>query len=277
MNRHRVSPSVVFGDVNYPPGGAFGPRVQQDVQLVIVYEGEARVLIENILVEVPSQHALLLLPARREQFQFARTRPTRHTWCSLKPALVGPERLAQLALLPPCLPLTERIHSLVEYGLAMPPAHLGAAEQLLQAVGMAALEAFVFEAELARGGRGVPDAVWRAQQFIEAQLGEQLRLEQIAQAANVTPQHLTRLFHQHVGMTPTYYLWRLRVRRGVELLGETGLSIGEIASRVGFQSPFHFSRLVRQHYQHSPRQLRARLWRGEPPANTGEHSATALE
>jgi transcriptional regulator GlxA family with amidase domain len=79
----------------------------------------------------------------------------------------------------------------------------------------------------------------------------------------VTPQHLTRLFRRHMQTAPMRYLWHLRTRHGVELLGGTGLSIGEIATQVGFQSPFHFSRLVRNHYRDSPRRLRERLWSGQ--------------
>ena len=78
----------------------------------------------------------------------------------------------------------------------------------------------------------------------------------------VTPQHLTRLFRRHIQTTPMRYLWQRRTRHGVELLGGTGLSITEIADRIGFQSPFHFSRLVLRYYHDSPRRLRERLWSG---------------
>lgn len=274
MNRHRASSHVVFGDVEYPPDGAFGPRMQQHYQLVLIYEGEARIQIEDTVVWVPEQHAVLLLPHRREQFQFARTRSTHHTWCAIAPQLVPPELQIKLAEGPtavpgrpglsPCLPLTTRIYALVEYGLALPQGAPGAAEALLDAVGVALLHAFVLERELAHGADDVPAAVRRAQQFVELHLDEQLTLARIAGAASVTPQHLTRLFRRHLQTTPARYLWKLRTLRGFELLGQTGLSIGEIAERVGFQTPFHFSRMIRQHYRYSPRQLRERLWRGEP-------------
>ncbi len=264
MNRHRASQHVVFGDVEYPPDGAFGPRIQQHFQLVLIYEGEARIQVEHTVLQVPEQHAVLLLPHRREQFQFARTRPTHHTWCAVAPQIVPSDLQARLAELTPCLPLTTRIYALVEYGLALPPGAPSAAEALLNGIGVTLLHAFVLERELAQGADDVPAAVRRAQQFIELHLGEQLTLARIAGSASVTPQHLTRLFRRHLQTTPARYVWKLRTLRGFELLGETGLSIGEIAERVGFQTPFHFSRMIRQHYQHSPRQLRERLWRGEP-------------
>jgi AraC-like DNA-binding protein len=266
MNRHRASAAAVFGDVLYPAGGALGPRVQQDYQLVIIYEGEAQVEVDGTAHAVPSQHALLLLPGHREVFQFARAQHSRHTWCAVAPQAVPAELGERAARMPACLPLTQRVHTLVEYGLALPPGPAEAAGHLLLAIGLAALEAFLFEAELAHQAQDVPEAVRRALHAMELHLAEPLDLRRIAEAASVTPQHLTRLFRRHLGTTPARHLWQLRTRRGVELLGETGLSIGAIAERSGFQSPFHFSRMVRRHYRRSPRELRALLWRGEAVA-----------
>jgi AraC-like DNA-binding protein len=38
------------------------------------------------------------------------------------------------------------------------------------------------------------------------------------------------------------------------------LTVAEIADRCGFQSPFHFSRLVNQLHGCSPRAVRSRAW-----------------
>src|SRR5919199_6221988 len=91
INRYRSAPWVVFGDVRYPPGGTFGPRVQQDFQIVIIYEGEARITIDGQELYVPGHHAALLLPTRCELFHFAATEATRHTWCAIAPAIVPPD------------------------------------------------------------------------------------------------------------------------------------------------------------------------------------------
>ena len=266
MNRHRSAPRVVFGDVRYPPGGTFGPRIQQDFQIVIIYDGEARIAIDGQELYVPSHHAALLLPARRELFHFATAQETRHTWCAIAPASVPAELRSKLGEVRASLPLTDRIHDLMEFGLTIPLSGLGSADALIHATGLMVLYAFVFEAELVHSPTTLPDALRRALAYMEGHLGEPLRLQHLAQAAMVTPQHLTCLFRRHIQTTPMRYLWQLRTRHGVELLGSTGLSIGEIAAQVGFQSPFHFSRLVLQDYHDSPRRLRQRLWSGEQDA-----------
>jgi AraC-like DNA-binding protein len=55
-------------------------------------------------------------------------------------------------------------------------------------------------------------------------------------------------------------VWEVRTRRGALLLRETGLTVGEVAFRCGFQTPFHFSRWVRELFGVSPRALRAKAW-----------------
>jgi transcriptional regulator GlxA family with amidase domain len=60
--------------------------------------------------------------------------------------------------------------------------------------------------------------------------------------------------------TPARYLWQFRIERGAAMLGETGHTVAEIAYRCGFQNPFHFSRLVKQHFGQSPKEIRRHAW-----------------
>jgi transcriptional regulator GlxA family with amidase domain len=70
-------------------------------------------------------------------------------------------------------------------------------------------------------------------------------------------------FRAKMGTTPARYLWRFRTERGAAMLGETGLTIAEIADRCGFKSPFHFSRIIKQHFGQSPKSLRRQAWTPE--------------
>jgi AraC-like DNA-binding protein len=260
MNRQRSSSHVVFGDVDYPKQGAFGPRVQGDYQLVTVYAGEASIEVNGEPVFVPEQHSILLSPGNRERFAFAKDRATRHTWCAVHPSLVNAELEAALSSVRDTLPPSSRITNLIEYGLSFPSGP--EADAVLEVLGLTLLRVVMFEASH-RADRHVPRAVTRAKLFMETRLSENLELNDIARAVNVTPQHLTRLFRQHLNVTPMRFLWQTRTRHGVELLGSTGLAINVIAAQTGFQSAFHFSRLVKERTGHSPRALRQGLWRGE--------------
>ncbi len=261
MNRMRAAGRATFGDVVYEPGGLCGPRTQQDFQLVVMYDGEAKIDIDGALHELPAQHVSLMKPDHAEYFRFTPTRRTHHSWCAVHPTLVPTDLHTQLLAAPFCLPLSAHVHGCIELGLTVPPSDLTSATLLLEQLGLAALRQFVFEAESAASQSSLPQAVLLALQVMDAQLASVLTLTDVARAANVTPQHLIKLFRRHLHTTPTQYLWQARVRRGAELLCATGLSISEIAERSGFANPFHFSRLIKQHYHKTPKQLRQAAWR----------------
>jgi AraC-like DNA-binding protein len=260
FHRHCASERVVFGDVTYKPAGVCGPRIQADFQLVLLEQGEATVDVDGEALYVPPQHVALMLPGRREHFRFTRDGITHHSWCAVRPDAVAGALGQRLANAPRCQAITPRIRSLVEFGLSLPPSGAPSAEGLIEHIGLAALHEYVFEAESAYHEQTQPEALRAARDFVDQHLADSLELTDIARAAYVTPQYLIRLFRQHLGVTPARYVWQLRVARGVELLRETGLPIAEIAHRTGFKNPFHFSRMVKQLYHASPRQLRKQAW-----------------
>ena len=77
------------------------------------------------------------------------------------------------------------------------------------------------------------------------------------------PPHLIRLFRSHLNATPMRLLWHKRVERGAELLRDTELSVSQIAYQLGFSTPFHFSRLVKEHFGCSSTMWRKQQWRVE--------------
>lgn len=260
IHRMRQSAQVTFGDVTYKPGGRCGPRIQPDFQLVAIYDGEADIQIDDDMRHLPAEYVALMRPGHLEHFFFAREANTHHTWCAVHPSLVGDDLREALGRAPFCLPVTSRLHTLMETGLSFAPSDLPSAQAVLTQLGLTLLHAFAFEAERADLRSLTPDAIARAQHYIEDNLAQPMVLDDIARAANVTPQHLVKLFNQHMRTTPMRFVWDARVRRGAELLTQTGLTMYEIAAQCGFQTPFHFSRLVKKRYGLAPRELRKRAW-----------------
>lgn len=262
MNRWRSAPEVAFGDVRYPPGGKFGPRIQQHYQLVVMNTGEASIELDDGELFVPEHHAILLLPKHREMFTFTRARPTHHTFCEIAPHFMPENLRSAIGQRSICLPVTDRILHAVDFGLSIPLSPFVSSDDLIRSAAIMTFHAFMLEAQLVECPSTQPEAVRRALAYMDEHLAESLSLVVLAAAVMMSPQHLTRLFRQHLQTTPMRYLWQLRTRQGVEMLSTTGLSVGEIATQVGFQSPFHFSRLVAQYYHSSPRHLRQRMWAG---------------
>jgi AraC family transcriptional regulator len=59
-------------------------------------------------------------------------------------------------------------------------------------------------------------------------------LAELAHQADVHPVYLARAFRRHYGCSPGTYLRRCRMDRAIDLLGDTGLSVAEVAANCGF-------------------------------------------
>ncbi len=85
-------------------------------------------------------------------------------------------------------------------------------------------------------------------------------LEELAKEANLSRSAFARNFYTLVGEPPHQYLTRWRMGIAAQLLEETELRLGEIASRVGYKSEFSFSRAFKLARGVSPNHYRrARL------------------
>lgn len=72
----------------------------------------------------------------------------------------------------------------------------------------------------------------------------------------VTPQYLAEVIRRELDTTPTAYLNRCLVQEARKLLRATPLSVGEIATQLGFSSNAYFSRLFSKYTGCSPTQYR---------------------
>ncbi len=78
--------------------------------------------------------------------------------------------------------------------------------------------------------------------FIEANLGKQITLAQMANAASLSPIHFARQFKKSTGRSPHQYLLSARVETARRLL-QTNLPIAEVAYRCGFSHQEHLTRI----------------------------------
>lgn len=77
-------------------------------------------------------------------------------------------------------------------------------------------------------------------------------IEAIAEELKVGYTYFRRMFKNYTGFSPKQYHTQLRFERVKRLLRESDLSIGEIASLLGFDSPFHLSQWFKKLAQVSP-------------------------
>jgi transcriptional regulator GlxA family with amidase domain len=107
------------------------------------------------------------------------------------------------------------------------------------------------------GRNHIHPAVHRVQDAIASDPARPWPARRLAQLAGTSPRHLSRLFHEHVGMHLADYRNRLRAALARELIGQTRLDIERVAERAGFASTRQLRRVWRQLYASSPREARA--------------------
>ena len=86
----------------------------------------------------------------------------------------------------------------------------------------------------------------RVDDYLRANLHNPVSLEDLAAQVNLSRFHLLRLFKQKYGETPLKRLTRLRMDEAKRCLQQGTLSIGEIASRCGYENPAHFASAFRR-------------------------------
>lgn len=72
-----------------------------------------------------------------------------------------------------------------------------------------------------------------------------------------TPEHLSRIFKKHLGVTPTQFVNELRLNYAANLLTSTDETITGIALEAGFENLSHFYHLFKTQFKRSPKQFRA--------------------
>ena len=100
----------------------------------------------------------------------------------------------------------------------------------------------------ARLGRHVlaPFRLRRSLDFIEAQLGSQIGVGDIAAASGISRFHFSRAFRQTTGSSPYAYLLGRRIAAAKMLLVHSERPLGEIAEQCGFASLNQFSRMFKR-------------------------------
>ena len=107
------------------------------------------------------------------------------------------------------------------------------------------------------GGNGAePVRIWKARNFIQAHVSEELSLGKVARATNTSPNYFSEKFKEATGTNFVQYVARARFEKAAALLRDCDLRISEIAFAVGFQSLSQFNRVFKKFAGKSPTEYR---------------------
>lgn len=92
--------------------------------------------------------------------------------------------------------------------------------------------------------------------YINTNLEQEIRIEQLATIACCSADHFTRTFKRITGMVPVDYINKKRIEKAQVLLLTTGLSQKEISDRTGFNSLQYYTLIFKKYTGISPARYR---------------------
>ncbi|MGN7820806.1 AraC family transcriptional regulator [Chitinophaga sp. 22536] len=102
------------------------------------------------------------------------------------------------------------------------------------------------------------DTIDNAIDYMNQHLDRMLTLEQMARSINLSISHFSTLFKSNTGYSPIEYFNHLKVQKACQYLHFTHLRVKEIASLLGMEDPYYFSRLFTKVMGISPAQYRTK-------------------
>ena len=93
---------------------------------------------------------------------------------------------------------------------------------------------------------------------IQGRYQERLTLEDIARSGSVGKTSCCYIFRKYVNQSPNAYLTEYRLRKGMELLHDTDMTVTEVCYEVGLNGPSYFSESFRKAFGCSPGEYRRR-------------------
>ena len=247
-----------FGESKYPNGGRFGPLYKSYFSLIIVKKGETDVICDDNTFTVREGQCAVIYNKHYVDYRRPAGVFSHILWCESGELTTSEDPSSYLQGLPKTLPTSERIETFWKLGEDL--GHAGGLNRaiLRNSIGRTIFYEYFEEADILETEEPLPRAVIRAKRYIDEHFCDKCNLDIVAEAVGISPPYLSKIFRQHLTLSPSQYLWELRITQGANLLRATGASISAIAHQCGYQTSHHFSRHVKQKYGCSPTDLRKR-------------------
>ena len=99
----------------------------------------------------------------------------------------------------------------------------------------------------------------KIEDYVHAHVSECISIDSLAELAELSAFHFSRVFKQATGITPLQFVTRERMLQAQQLIRETSRSLIEIALEVGYTSPSHFAQVFRRTVGMAPTEFRNAL------------------
>lgn len=232
------------------------PEGRQDYQLLYIWRGQGRYLLDGHERLLPAGTVLLYKPGVPQIYSYRMAHQCRVGWIHFTGSLAAPllthaglmdNPVMYVGELPELIRLLERIIQEMQRGeMQFEDQAMAYFIQLTTLIGRR-------RSQLAdSAGYERAQRIRVAMEHIHAHFDEALSVDTCAQLCALSQHHFIRVFRQQCGLSPYAYLTEVRLSEAAHLLSDTPLPVGEIARRCGYEDALYFSRLFRRKYGVAP-------------------------
>jgi len=105
--------------------------------------------------------------------------------------------------------------------------------------------------------------------ILENVSNEQFGVSELAEAMNTSRSNLLRKIKHQTNLSASQFIRQVRLEKGMEVLGQTSLTVSEVSFKVGFGSTSYFIKCFREHFGYPPGEVGRR---GEGNNSSGDSS-----
>lgn len=109
----------------------------------------------------------------------------------------------------------------------------------------------------------LPRTVQEAVFYIHENYTRRIGLNDLCKHLKITPQSIIRIFKKNLNKTPLQYINLFRISRAKDLLQYTSLTVKEISYEIGMENPYYFCRLFKKTENVTPSQFRKKNLLGQ--------------
>lgn len=251
----------------YPLAMGFYPKAQNHQMLrrshhthLLFYctGGRGRLTLDNKTFAVKAGDLLILPPGVAHAYEADPTDPWSVFWVHYEGDLSGvftdflqiEEPVISIGVQPRLIAEFETLLALRKAGLTVTRFIQGACrlKALLMEFACAAIQSPV--------GHGKHFDMDSVLQHMQSHIGRELDLDALAATVNLSKFHFLRRFKARTGQTPIQQFIHIKMQHACELLDSTDQAIKVIASEVGYQDPYYFSRIFKRTIGIAPQKYR---------------------
>lgn len=253
------------------PGYTFGPHCHENVEICMMVEGECDIVVNGETITVRAGEMMTIFSHMIHSFHMRSRRPATFLQLHFQPDgfsgvddgvvknvkflhYMVEEHSAYLLQ-----PFSERLYSCVER-ICMEKSE----KENVYCEALATLYiyemVFLLSREIAQEYRRIffvrDPLVIHAIQYINEHIEERVGLNDVARGCGANARHLSAAFRESLNITLIDYINIAKVDRAMRWLTSTGMSIVDIAAKLGFSSTQYFSTVFKRYTHVTPKEYR---------------------